>query len=324
MLNLIGLAIMISFAALLIWSSLRAWRIKNAFLRWSGVVLSAVFAAALFSLSAIAITGMFKLNMRSAPVQELRVARTPERIERGHAIAESFCGACHSTTGTLTGGVDIGKHLPIPVGSFVSANLTPAGRIGHWSDGDIFRAIRNGVDADGHWLMMMSYTNAGRLSDEDTQALIAYMRSQPPTGQETLYPPDQLNLLGLIMLGGGLLPTGKPIFTGVNMAPPKGPTYRYGEYILSYQDCRECHGAQLTGGVPGQIAPIGPDLSQIKDWSRDAFIATLRTGTDPGGHALNEVMPWRVIGKMDDDELTAVYEYLAHLPGAQATATKLD
>jgi hypothetical protein len=48
-----------------------------------------------------------------------------------------------------------------------------AGRLNRWSDGEIFRAIRNGIDADGRWLIVMSYTNAGKLSDDDTRALIA-------------------------------------------------------------------------------------------------------------------------------------------------------
>src|SRR5262249_22657595 len=153
------------------------------------------------------------------------------------------------------GGEDIGKHFPIPIGSFVSSNLTPAGRLSHWTDAEIFRAIRNGVDKDGHWLIVMSFTNAGKLSDDDTRSLIAYLRSQPAAGQETLSPPDRLNLLGVMMLGAGMLPAGKPVFTGIVTAPPKGPTVQYGEYILSYQDCRECHGAHLTGGVPGQLPP---------------------------------------------------------------------
>ena len=104
--------------------------------------------------------------------------------------------------------MDIGEHFPFPVGSFVSSNLTPAGRLKHWSDGEIFRAIRNGVDANGRWLIVMSYTNAGKLSDDDTQALIAYIRSQPATGEQTANPPDQLNLLGAIMLGAGHAPRG--------------------------------------------------------------------------------------------------------------------
>jgi hypothetical protein len=59
----------------------------------------------------------------------------------------------------------------------VSSNLTPAGQLSQWSDGDIFRVIRNGVDKDGRWLIIMSNTNFGKLSDDDTQAGIAYIRS---------------------------------------------------------------------------------------------------------------------------------------------------
>ena len=206
----------------------------------------------------------------------------------------------------------MGKDLSIPIGSFVSSNLTPAGQLTHWSDGEIFRAIRNGIDADGHWLVIMSYTNAGKLSDEDVQPLIAYLRTQPAAGTATVDPPDQFSLLGFVMLGSGLLPTGKPVFTGVVTSPRKGPTAEYGEYISRYQDCRECHGADLNGGKPGQVGPIGPGLNLVKQWKLEEFIDTMRTGTDPYGHHLGDQMPWRFIGRMDDEELTALYEYLTH------------
>jgi hypothetical protein len=94
--------------------------------------------------------------------------------------------------------------------------------------------------------------------------VIAYIRSVPSAGEATPEPPDQLNLLGVLMLGAGMLPSAKPVITGNITAPPKGPTFAFGEYILSYQDCRECHGRHLTGGVPGQIGPLGPDLNLVK------------------------------------------------------------
>jgi mono/diheme cytochrome c family protein len=156
------------------------------------------------------------LNSRSAPVRDyVKVTRTTEQIQRGQAIADSFCGACHSKTGTLTGGADLGKDFPISVGSFISSNLTPAGQLARWSDGEIFRAVRDGIDADGHWLVIMSYTNAGSLSDDDIQAVIAYIRSQTAAGQPTPNPPDHLNLLGLILLGVGKLPSGNPTLPGI-------------------------------------------------------------------------------------------------------------
>ena len=201
--NIIILSVLIAIAALLVWSGVRAYRIQNSFLKWSGVGLAAVLADLVSSVNAVTIAGIVKQHGRSAPVPDLKVEATPERISRGKALADGYCSGCHSKTGTLTGGADIGQEIPIPVGSFVSSNLTPAGRVKIWSDGEIFRAIRNGIDADGRWLAMMSYTNSGRLSDEDTKALIAYIRSLPAAGEQSPNPPDQFTLLGVAMLGAG-------------------------------------------------------------------------------------------------------------------------
>ena len=315
MLNSLALVAMVAAAALLAWSGSRAFRVSNSFLKWGGTGLAAVLVVVVSSASALTLVGMVKQHARSAPVPDLKVEATPERIARGKTVVDGFCSACHSSTGTLTGGLDAGKHFPVSVGSFVSSNLTPAGRLRHWSDGAIFRAIRNGVDADGRWLTLMSYTNAGSLSDDDTLAVIAYIRSVPAAGEPTPDPPDRLNLLGVAMLGAGVLPSGKPVSTRSITAPPKGPTFEFGEYVLSYQDCRECHGRNLTGGVPGQIGPLGPDLNLIKQWKLSEFIATMRTGIDPNGHELSRQMPWRPLGRMDDEELAAIYEYLSRLPG---------
>ena len=312
---LLALMTLIAAAALLAWSSLRASRAKNNFVKWGGAGLAALLSAAVTAVSVIMIVGLFKLHARGAPDPDLKVASTPEQIQRGQAISDGFCSACHSKTGTLTGGLDIGEHFPIPIGTFVSSNLTPAGRLSRWSDGDIFRAIRNSIDGDGRWLVIMSYTNSGKLSDDDIQAVIAYIRSLPAAGKQTPNPPDHLNLLGVMMLGAGMLPQGKPVSTAIVTAPPKSPTLQYGEYILSYQDCRSCHGDKLTGGVPGQLGPLGPDLNLVKRWKLEEFITTMRTGVDPNGHELSKQMPWQPIGRMGDEELRAVYEYLTQLPG---------
>jgi mono/diheme cytochrome c family protein len=173
MLELLGLAMLIIVATLLAWSGLRAWRAKNPFSKWGGTGLAAVLLTATSLTSVIVIVGLFKVYARSAPAPELKVAGTPEQIQRGKAISEVFCSACHSQTGTLTGGLDVGEHFPVPIGSFVSSNLTPSGQLSRWSDADIFRVIRNRIDRDRRWLIIMSYTNAGKLSDDDIRAVIA-------------------------------------------------------------------------------------------------------------------------------------------------------
>lgn len=321
---LLWLAI-VAVAVALGWLALRAWRARNKAVKWIGGFASGLIALVIALVSVLMLVGMVKAyTPRTAPTPDLTVAGTPEQIARGRHLANSFCASCHSTTNELplTGGVDLGKDFPMPLGTFVSANLTPAGPLKDWSDGEIFRAIRNGIDRDGQVLFAMSGARGRHLSDKDIEAVIAYLRSQPAVTNETQTPLDQFNPLALILVGAGVIPEGEPPITQAIAMPPQGPTTEFGKYILSYQDCVLCHGENLTGGKPGQLAPVGPNLSVVKDWTQEQFITTLRTGVDPTGHALNKLMPWQNIGRMDDDELAAVYAYLTSLPltaAAQST-----
>jgi mono/diheme cytochrome c family protein len=305
------LATSIRSVALLV--SIRPWPTKNNFVKWCGKALGALFSAVGCLMGFRIIVGLLRLNGRTAPIPDIMVAGTPEQVVRGQVISNG----CHLTTSPVKGGFYVGGNFSVPIGLFGSSNLTPAGELSYWSDGEIFRAIRNGVDRDGRWLIIMSYTNARKLSNDDTWAVIAYLRSLPPAGKPTEDPPDSLNLLGVMMLGANMLPRGWPVSTDIVTAPPEGPTLRYAGYLLSYQDCRTCHGDKLTGGVPGQAAPLAPDLSVVKRWKFQEFVATTRTGVDPNGHELNRQMPWRLIGRMGDEELRAIYEYLTHMPSAE-------
>jgi mono/diheme cytochrome c family protein len=285
-------------------------RAHNGWIRYGCAGFFILLAISTDVVAAVAVRGIVLQHAREADTPDLKVAGTGEQIARGKAITESFCSGCHSKTGTLTGGWDIAKEINVPLGKIVSANLTPRGPLPEWTDGEIFRAIRNSIDPGGRMLWVMSLTNAGHLSDNDIQAVIAYLHALPPDGEQLSEPLDDFNLIGLVMLGAGLLPAAPPIITGPISAPDKAPTAAYGNYILSYQDCRSCHGQDLRGGTPGQLGPLGSDLVVLKDWSSSQFISAMRTGIDPNGHQLSEQMPWRALGRMDDDELTAIYRYI--------------
>ncbi|MEA3069901.1 MAG: hypothetical protein QOD29_1347 [Alphaproteobacteria bacterium] len=71
----------------------------------------------------------------------------------------------------------------------------------------------------------------------------------------------------------------------------------------------------VWSGLCAWRGPLGPDLNLVKQWNLAEFVATMRTGIDPDGQEVSKQMPWRPLGRMDDEELAAVYEYLTHLPG---------
>ncbi|HEX8993333.1 MAG TPA: cytochrome c [Anaerolineales bacterium] len=303
-------------AALLGWLAWRAWHARNPFAKWGGGILASLLTLVVAAVGVMAAIGLVKwLAPPATAVSDLKVAGTPQQVERGRYIANSLCVECHTVSHQLplTGGEDFAKQIPIPVGSFTPPNLTPAGSLKNWSDGQIFRELRTGVDDDGHHLVLMSTVPVRNLSDEDIQAVIAYLRSQPVVENQTPDPPDQPSFLGLVMFGAGMLPGGLPPVKGVVTAPPMGPTVEYGQYIVGYAGCRDCHGENLTGGDPKSLGAHGPSLRIVKGWTADQFIKTLRTGIDPNGHALSAVMPWRVMGRLDDNDLTAVYQYVTSL-----------
>lgn len=315
--NILFWLIMVAVAVLFGWLTLRAWRAKNAIVKWGGVVLSGLLTLVLAVVSVVSLNGLIKIYApKNIPISDVKVAGTPEQIQRGQHLANAFCVECHSTNRELplSGGRDMGKDIPIPLGAFVPPNLTPGGDLKEWSDGQILRVLRSGVDDTNRQLFIMSNVNVRHMSDEDLAAVIAFLRSQPAVDNKTIDPPDQPTFLAAIMGGAGMLPKPEAPVAGSIVAPPVGPTAEYGKYMISFQDCRDCHGEDLTGGTPGQLAPVGPNLRVVKGWTAEQFITTLRTGVDPSGHQLKETMPWRTVSRLDDVELTAMHAYLASLP----------
>ncbi|HEY8077024.1 MAG TPA: cytochrome c [Labilithrix sp.] len=99
--------------------------------------------------------------------------------ERGKEIvAERACASCHSA--------DLaGADTPRPGTRVFPANLTPDADtgIGTWSDADVARAIRTGVDDEGASLCS-AMPRFGDLSDEDAAAIVAYLRALPAVRHE--------------------------------------------------------------------------------------------------------------------------------------------
>jgi cytochrome c553 len=270
--------------------------------------------------------------MSANPVADIRVSGTPAQIARGQRLAH-LCATCHSWDDqvVLSGSDFIAKFGFPPVGTLHGPNLTPAGSISDWSDGEVIRAIREGVHKNGRSLLIMPVEIFRNLSDDDVQAIVAYLRAQPATGGPT--PTNQFNVLGALFMNLSDLRTAEPPVGSVS-APLPG-TAEHGKYMVDVLGCRECHGTQLQGkldlGRPGP--PPGPNLTRIvPQWTEQDFMTFFNTGRLPGGGTVPIVtlpggqtgfrMPWPEFrAAATDDELKAVYAYLHSLPAVDGPTT---
>ena len=151
-------------------------------------VLVAVLAVVL--LGGLGVAGFaWGLRPRMRPAPDRKVEATPEKLVRGRYLAENVaaCFHCHSQAdkslfgtppkpGTVGGGgMCMGPEDDFP-GALCASNLTSdlETGLGQWTDGEIIRAIREGVSRDGRPLMaIMPYGFYREMSDEDVEAIVA-------------------------------------------------------------------------------------------------------------------------------------------------------
>jgi mono/diheme cytochrome c family protein len=112
-----------------------------------------------------------------------------DTLARGRYLVTIMdCTGCH-TPGALAGQPDLTRYLAgssigfrDPAGTVYPPNLTPdreAG-LGAWTDAEILAAVKTGRRPDGRSLApIMPWPSYTSLTDEDGQALVAYLRSLP-------------------------------------------------------------------------------------------------------------------------------------------------
>jgi mono/diheme cytochrome c family protein len=290
-------------------------------IQWIGRLLLRVVIG-LLALLVIAALGLWLNTQRIAnqrfnnPVQDVHVAATPELVARGAYLVTAMpgCAGCHSSQPNASPPIlDGNENADIkPLGDFYAPNLTPGGPLRDWSDGEIIRAIREGIAKDGRGLGLMPSDSFRSLSDADVQAIVAYLRSQPSVDKPSR--PISLSPLGTALVGAGLLhlSVGEPVANVT--APPRGPTAAYGGYLAATTGCDGCHGPKLDGQNRRPGAPAGPNLRVVKNWTDEQFVRFMHTGVDPTGYKVSTVMPWAQYGKGSDDDLKALSQYLKSLP----------
>lgn len=237
------------------------------------------------------------------------VAADSATLARGeHVMKIEGCWHCH---GENLGGKVL---MDMPLWRMTAQNLTSGvGGIGaDYTVADWDRAIRSGVARDGRPLMIMPSEVYKNLSDEDAEALIAYLQQVSPVDAE--HPPRELRFLGKLMLGMGNYDPADAVHepgAGPKRTPPHEPTEELGQYMTS-TSCIGCHGERFEGmEASDPSCPPAPSLSSAAGWSLGDFRSTMRTGKTPTEYAMNDqCMPWSAFGQMTDTELEAVHIYI--------------
>jgi mono/diheme cytochrome c family protein len=314
MVNILTFVILIALILLFGWLLTRAWRLKRPVLKWIGVGLFGLLTLLLVAVTAVSGIGFYRLNV--APyrygLSSVKVAGTAEKLARGEKLAH-ICGDCHSTAGPgmlpLDGSPDNFLAGGPPLGLMYAPNLTSGGPTRQWTDGEIIRAIREGVDNRTRPLMIMPSQVLRYLSDADVEALVAYLRSTPAVDRPL--PARDLNALAAVFIGAGIFPTAAQPPITQPQAMPAAHSREYGEYVVKSLGCTDCHGKNLAGGAGG-FGPAGPNLTVVMPaWKESDFINIFRQGTLPSGRAVSDEMPWKTYARsLTDDELKDVYQFL--------------
>ena len=284
---------------------------------------------------------LFAMSPDQRPAPTRSVERTPARIERGRYLAEHLldCTAgCHSKRdfsrfgGPVISDV-LGEGAPclsdLVPGTVCFPNITPDREhgIGAWTDGEIMRVIREGVNRDGRAIFLMPFVDYAAMSDEDTKSVVAYLRTLRPSAAS-----DQPSAIGFPL----------NIFMKFDPTPLEGPVpepdhtnpVAYGRYLATIAGCIGCHtpvddhhkplpGMDLAGGQEF-VGPWGTvrstnltphSTSNLPSMNREEFIARFKVYADPAAvvpvpEGQNTPMAWLAYAGLTEDDLGAIYAYL--------------
>ena len=227
-------------------------------------------------------------------VPDLTVATTPEQIARGQYLVNLSCIGCLARSGRtvrLDATSVERRHQYVGIRRLRvhrrhgCENLTPGGKLAGYSDGEIFRAIRNAVNQDGRNLGFMSFLPLRPTGDADTEAIIAIF--VPAAGRVKRPDRRQVQLHRRSRDGSGHVRSCAGPRNGVITGPPEGATAEYGKYVATYGDCRGCHGPDMTGAPASAVGPAVPNPRPLVSTMDQAqFMEMLRTGVRPGKPAL--------------------------------------
>jgi len=278
------------------------------------------------------------------PAGDLHAPGDPQTLARGEYLYQTGmrCWSCHGSNGSRdrnepqAGGrlFDMSSIGP-GFGRVWASNLTSDEEtgLGRATDGQIVRAIREGIDQRGRVIFpVMAYQFYHDLGDTDVLAIVAYVRTLAPVRRDV--PARELSFIAKALIAFGMIAPEAPITAAV-VAPLPGSTVEYGRYVAwQTSGCAECHTPRFPGN--GQLdrtrlmggglfafpetgfsttgSNLTPDeLTGLGRWTEAEFVTAVRTGMRPSGQVMVPFMPWPTYYAWPDEDLHAVWLYLRSL-----------
>jgi mono/diheme cytochrome c family protein len=307
-------------------------------LKW---VLALVLVLAACAVGAGAVF-FFVLHPKSRPAPDVTAPRSAEAVARGDYLANHVagCTVCHSPVDETRPGdvvrtdkLGAGREFLFEgfPGRLRAPNISsdPKLGIGAWTDGEVLRAMREGVGKSGRTLFpMMPYGVYGRrLDDEDALAIIAYLRTLPPQP----VPSGVTELDFPVSMFVRLAP--RPLDAPPPAPPPASDPVARGQWLLDLASCAECHsqaekgrvvpGLRMAGNtspfkLPGGITVYAPNLTSdaatgIGSYSDADLMRVLTDGIGKNGKPLY-VMPWDALRGMTEEDRRCLIAGLRQLP----------
>ena len=215
-------------------------------------------------------------------------------VKRGRDLAAiGNCSDCHTVRGgkAFAGGLSV----PTPFGTIYSSNITPDSEtgIGRWSEAAFRRAMRSGVDREGHHLYpTFPYDHFTNVTDEDDHALYAFLMTRQPVHataplNELAFPLNQR----VVVAGWKLLFLRREIYRPDDT---QSAEWNRGAYLVEgLAHCGACHTPRNAFGAERVRTPFsGGDVDNWHayainarslsplPWDTEALFRYLRQGWD--------------------------------------------
>ncbi len=257
-------------------------------------------------------------------------------VKRGGVLAAmGDCAVCHTKAGgKLFAG---GRLFETPFGKIYSSNITPDTQtgIGRWTEADFQRAMREGVDREGHHIYpVFPYDHFTLVTDEDDKAIYAYLMSLPAVYAKK--PKNEVRFpynTGLALAGWNLLYLKKGPY---QPDPKQSAAWNRGAYLVDgLGHCGACHTPRNEAGAEKKDQRLdGADVEgwhayainskspAPTPWTKEALAFYLRHGwQQQHGMARGPMSPVvENLAVASDDDIDAIATYLSSLTQKSASA----